>query len=379
MATAKKRAKKKTKARSTPKKQAVWLLPVCSALIFPCLFVALKKDSISNALGLTPIATPTTPAVNPEPLNVEVCESLAVECFSEEKSCNLETEISLEEARQEIPLSSHAVLNYDKLLAFNNDDTMPTESVQYAFSSNATPSRSEESTPKKHNSSLQIGGDYTYMTLKPGSGSSFHANLGGAQASYEYRPLNHFYGALTFDWKEGSASSGSATRSLLYFDVQEKLGYTLGNKKEDLFISLFSGFGYRYLGQTLDQPGESSLSFGYNEFYFPLGFASSFDLASCFAIGASFSWMPQVYSNVSIDPLKGASWKLTNQLANLRAEIPFTFTFTQSRSLQLLIKPFYEYWQDGHSTAKLSSGIPLGLPSNTYNFYGVNVNFGYCF
>jgi hypothetical protein len=41
--------------------------------------------------------------------------------------------------------------------------------------------------------------------------------------------------------------------------------------------------------------------------------------------------------------------------------------------------PFYEHWQDGHTTAKLSNGTPLGLPGNTYNFYGIELNFSFCF
>lgn len=45
----------------------------------------------------------------------------------------------------------------------------------------------------------------------------------------------------------------------------------------------------------------------------------------------------------------------------------------------LVVSPFYERWQDGHTTAKTSGGTPLGLHGNTYNFFGVDLNLAYSF
>jgi hypothetical protein len=89
--------------------------------------------------------------------------------------------------------------------------------------------------------------------------------------------------------------------------------------------------------------------------------------------------MPQIFPTVSIVPLKGTHWSLTNTLNNYFVELIFDFNITQDKCLHISFNPFYERWQDGHSTAKTSSGISLGLPGNTYNFWGADLNVGYRF
>jgi hypothetical protein len=89
--------------------------------------------------------------------------------------------------------------------------------------------------------------------------------------------------------------------------------------------------------------------------------------------------MSQVYPTVSIVPLKGARWDLTNKLNNYYVSTPFTFSLSENKRFQIIFNPFYEHWQDGPTTAKLSNGTPLGLPGNTYNFYGADLNFAFSF
>lgn len=228
-------------------------------------------------------------------------------------------------------------------------------------------------------SRLQAGVDYTHVNLKPHGNHSFNGNLGGLLALYEYRPMNFFYGGLKFAWKEGDTHGSAGRRSLLYFDVQERAGYTFAWVKQNLVLTLFSGFGYRHIGQKLSPRDGDSVRFNYNEFYVPLGMLLDHDFKWWFALGLDVTWMPQVFSTVSIVPLKGARWNLTRTLANCFVEVPFTFTLTKNRRFQLIVNPFYEHWQDGHTTAKLSNGIPLGLPGNTYHFYGADLIFAYQF
>lgn len=228
-------------------------------------------------------------------------------------------------------------------------------------------------------SRLQVGANYAYLSFKPHGHQCFDGSLGGVQALYEFRPMNRFYGGAKFTWREGEIHGSAGKRSLAYFDVHQRLGYTFASKKKDWSLTLFSGFGYRHLGQKLKPKEGDSLRFRYNEFYFPLGLVSNYDASSWFSFGVDFTWMPQVYPTVSIVPLKGARWAITNTFANFLVEIPFTFTLTENKKFQIIFNPFYEHWQDGHSTAKLSNGTPLGLPGNTYNFYGATLNFGYSF
>jgi hypothetical protein len=227
-------------------------------------------------------------------------------------------------------------------------------------------------------SRLQFGGNYTHASIKLHNQYLFHGNLGGAQGIYEYRPWDNFYAALSVAWKQGKTTNPNATRRLVYADTHERLGYTYASQCKNWVASLFTGFGYRHLGHKLEQSGES-IKFEYNEFYVPLGFVSDYFFNSWFAGGLNFTWMPQVYSTVKIVPLKGARWILKNSVNNFIAEIPLTFFVTQNRLFSVIFKPFYEYWQDGKSTAKLSNGVELGLPGNCYNFWGAELNLAFSF
>lgn len=230
-----------------------------------------------------------------------------------------------------------------------------------------------------YDQNFQIGVNYTYVTLKPHDHTTFHSSLGGMQALYEYRPLNRFYGGAKLTWRQGKPKGSTGTRSLLYFDAQERLGYTFAPENGDWALTLFSGFCFRYLGQHLTPKSGSSLRFKYNEFYVPVGMLTTYEANSWLSVGLNFMWMPQVFSSVSIVPLKGARWVTTNTLGNFYAEMPLNFAVTEDKRFLITFNPFYERWKDGPTTAKSSNGTHLGLPGNTYNFYGAELNFGYCF
>lgn len=144
-------------------------------------------------------------------------------------------------------------------------------------------------------------------------------------------------------------------------------------------MSLFSGLGYRHNGQKHDPKQGHSVQFNYNQIYIPVGFLTNYDPCWWFGIGGDFTWMPQVYPTLAIVPLKGARWVTTCTFNNFYVEMPITFTLTRNKRYQIILNPFYQHWADGHTTAKASDGQTLGLPGNTYNFYGFDVNFGFCF
>ena len=89
--------------------------------------------------------------------------------------------------------------------------------------------------------------------------------------------------------------------------------------------------------------------------------------------------MPQVYPTVKITPLKGARWILKNTVGNVLVELPLTYFLSEDKRYSLVLKPFYERWEDGRSTAKTSSGQELGLPKNSYNFWGAELNIAFSF
>jgi hypothetical protein len=286
-------------------------------------------------------------------------------------------------------------------LGFASDSSSTCPSTLRSIQNEPSPPRKEKKKQpvkicKPWPSRLQIGGNYTYVTIKPSGEGTSHGSLGGMQAMYEYRPSNRFYGGGKLSWKQGDTTGSDEKRSLLYIDVQERLGYTFGWKQSDYLLTLFSGFGYRYLRQHIRPDSQSVTTFNgsffppfltstsdimleYQELYIPAGFLTDFAINSWFSVGLYFTWMPQVFPTVDIKPLGSAFWALANRYANILVELPFTFTLTSNRRCALIVKPYYEYWQDGHSTAKTSTGIPLNLPGNTYNFGCVDINFAYSF
>ena len=227
-------------------------------------------------------------------------------------------------------------------------------------------------------SHLQLGANYTRVRISPKGSPSFSGNLGGLAALYEFRTSDRIYGGLKLAWRQGAPTGTAGKRSLIDGDIQERIGYTFGDFAQKNLFSLFSGFGFRYLRENHQPVSGASVKFKYQEYYMPVGFLYDHKFNSTFNLGLYFTWMPQVYPTVKIVPLRGARWILTNTLANFLIEAPFTFT-SKSQRLSLIFKPFFEYWQDGHSTAETQNGLPLGLPGNTYLFEGINVSLCYSF
>lgn len=230
----------------------------------------------------------------------------------------------------------------------------------------------------QYRSHLQVGANYTYVHIHPSGQPSTSGSLGGAQALYEFKIPNRIYGGVTFAWREGNTTGSGGSRSVLEFDTQERIGYTWGTYEKDFFFSLFSGFGYRHFGEKVSTGG-NSIRFNYNEFYFPVGFLLKGRLNSFISMGLNFQWMPQVYPTVTIIPLKGARWILSNELGNVKIEVPLTFYITESHNLSLILQPYFEYWKDGHTSAKTQQGVSLNIPGNKYLFGGADLNFCYSF
>jgi hypothetical protein len=231
---------------------------------------------------------------------------------------------------------------------------------------------------KRLNSHLQIGANYTYASIRTSGEPNTSGSLGGIQALYEFKTPNRIYGGVTFAWREGNTTGDGNSRSILEFDTQERLGYTWGTYEKDFLFSLFSGFGFRHFGEKVSTSG-NSVHFNYNEFYFPVGFLLKGRLNSFISMGLNFEWMPQVYPTVTISPLGGARWILSNELSNFKIELPLIFYASKSHNLSIILQPFFEYWKDGRTSAKTQNGISLDIPENKYLFGGVDLNLCYSF
>jgi len=225
---------------------------------------------------------------------------------------------------------------------------------------------------------IEAGANYTWARISPDGNPSSSGSLGGLQASYQYRAPDAFYGGATFAWRQGSTSGSGIKRELLDFDLQERLGYTFAYSQNPYLFTLFSGFGYRYLGQEAKTNG-NSVDFDYNEFYIPVGILFDGRITPSFVMGVNLIWMPQVYPTVTISPIGGARWKVTYQVDNFSLEIPLTFSISQRYNCFVRLVPFVEVWHDGHTTATTTTGSSLNVPGNSYIFTGLNLNIGYSF
>ena len=230
-------------------------------------------------------------------------------------------------------------------------------------------------------SHVQFGPNYTWANISPSGLSSTSGSMGGLQAMYEYRTARSLYAGLAFEWRQGNTTGGSGSeRSLCYIDLQERIGYSVDQKCDIWECSFFTGFGYRHHGENVTASSSStSVAFEYNQLYIPVGFQFDAEVNSLFAMGIYFQWMPQVYPTVKIDPLNGARWILTTQLANFRFSVPLTVTHWKLQDWFLTFEPFFEYWKDGATTAVTTAGLALAVPQNTYYFLGIHINAGYSF
>lgn len=226
-------------------------------------------------------------------------------------------------------------------------------------------------------SHFQFGANYTHARITPYGFNNYNGNLVGAQALYEFKTLDRIYGGMSVRWRQGKETAIQGTMDFRDVDVQERIGYTFS--KGDALISLYSGFGFRYLRQALQPKASTPATFMYEEFYVPVGFLYDYRFSRNFSVGLYGVWMPQVYPTLTIEPVGGARWILEKTLKNGRVEMPFTFGLDRFENTTFVFKPFAEYWQDGKTIATNANGAPLGVPGNTYLFLGVDVNICFSF
>ncbi len=231
------------------------------------------------------------------------------------------------------------------------------------------------------NSDLFIGVNYTRSHIKPDDHSSFEGNMYGVQGMYQYRPLNGIYLGIRSSGRYGSNHGDSGRRDLLDVDVHERIGYTAALSCHRMMLTPYTGFGFRHLSHHLKPKEGLSIKLHYNEFYIPVGFLTEYEITRCFSIGLNGVWMPTVYPTLTINVTNGTRWVLKKTYKNFNVALPLIFHNTKvvGRCLSIVLKPYFELWQDGRTKAKTQFDEPLGLPKNTYTFWGINLDIRYAF
>jgi len=229
------------------------------------------------------------------------------------------------------------------------------------------------------NSIVYFGGSYTRSHIKPNGLPDFDGNMGGVQGMYQYRPLRSVYAAIGGFWRYGKNSGSAGTRDLMDAGVHERIGYTFAIRCNQILITPYTGFGYRHLAHHVKPNNGSRIKLRYNEFFFPVGLQSVYDIYQCFSIGLDVVWMPQVFSTVTFNVTDGSRWVIKNTYKNFKIALPFYFHIKRCTNLSVVLNPFFEFWQDGRTTGTTQFNDPLGLPKNTYTFWGAELNLQYAF
>lgn len=236
----------------------------------------------------------------------------------------------------------------------------------------------EEVSECETNSIVYFGGSYTRSHIKPNGLSDFDGNMWGAQGMYQYRPLCSIYAAIGGFWRYGKNSGNAGTRDLTDAGVHERIGYTFALRDDQILLTPYTGFGYRHLAHHVKSNSGSKITLRYNEFFFPVGLQSVYDICQCLSIGLDAVWMPQVFPTVTFNVVDGARWVIKSTYKNFNVALPFYF-YINCTNLSVVLKPFFEFWQDGRTTGKTQFNDPLGLPKNTYTFWGIELNLQYAF
>lgn len=232
----------------------------------------------------------------------------------------------------------------------------------------------------KPNFLAELSGNYTRASIKPNNNHSLDGNLGGVQGIFQYIPENFIYAAAGGSFRYGTVKGHDGKRNILDGDVYERIGYTLGFKCSEYLFTPFIGFGYRHLYHHLKYDHTRPRKFRYNEFYIPVGVLAKYNIFPCFSAGLNLVWMPQCFPTLTINIIDGARWVLKRTYKNFKVSLPLSFHVQSVQGLSILLKPSFEFWQDGETTAKtILSKRTLGLPKDTYHFWGVDLGAQYAF
>lgn len=230
-------------------------------------------------------------------------------------------------------------------------------------------------------STLSVGASYSYVSLSQTDLPGYSGNLWGVLTEYQYRKQDGLYAALKGFWRQGATSGELGQDYLHECKVEERFGYdfSFGPSRRGS-VALYTGLGYRFMEQKLQQPALPNVSLAYNDFYVPIGTSVNYAIPlqnSCLSVGLCATWMPQLYPTVNIIPLGGARWILEYELGSVVVEFPVTYSTCNLFSVTL--RPIFEYWKDGATVAVGSLCNALGLPGSSYFFGSINLEFAWKF
>lgn len=202
--------------------------------------------------------------------------------------------------------------------------------------------------------------------------------VAGAEIDYEYKKFRALYIGLYGSWVQGKITKDHFP-SLKVNDVEAegKFGYNyMGMQGRKVVVTPYFGVGYNYTSQEREAPHE--VTFKYNSIYLPTGFILDYHWTSWFMVSFNFKWMPQVYSKLKISSLPGKEFDLKKQSGQFLVELPLMFRLGCKKVWDITLTPYWERKKNGVSP-RISEGVPLGLPKQSYTYGGAILTLGYTF
>jgi hypothetical protein len=228
-------------------------------------------------------------------------------------------------------------------------------------------------------SEIYVGPQGYYAKAKiRGLSPNFHGSLWGGVFGYQYMKPYSLYFRLQGDWAIGRIKSkGNPSRYLHDENVEGDFGYTWCPGKWRVIP--YVGYAFHYLIENREETEEfTGTKFKYQTYNIPVGMRVDYLFNRHFELGVKAQWMYNIDPAVKISQLQGALWTLVHK-QGVRVDLPFQYNFGKAIQGVLRLSPFFQWYQLGRTKAVTDDGVPLGVTTQTFTYWGGLLTLGWKF
>ena len=227
-----------------------------------------------------------------------------------------------------------------------------------------------EQTEIQKYSAIFLGPQVASVTMSiEGNSPSFHGALAGARLGYTYQKPHSLYAKAFISYALGRLKSEDNPSRFLHDEsVEGQIGYVFACHK--FRLTPYVGYGFHYLIQHREShPLFAELTFKYRDYYLPLGLQGKYSFTSQVNFGVNFSWRYDIDPSVQISGFEGIHWTLHHKDGHL-VSLPLEGFFDDKQRWSFCLEPYWQQYQIGSSKAVSSTGMPLGLTTQTLTYWG---------
>jgi hypothetical protein len=234
---------------------------------------------------------------------------------------------------------------------------------------------------------IYIGANAYYQRLsvhQPEEGSiipsgAIDGTMGGVVAGYEYKRIRHLYAAIRGFYGQGKLDNALSYRYIHELDAQTRLGFNyMALQGPNVVVSFYTGFGFTFKNQFLDNLGPSTFKLRYYKYYIPVGLLLDLRVTDCFYFRFDFTWVPDVDPTVESSNFSKIRCELKHK-QNFRVELPLVFLFGCKKQWEINLVPFWRRDKDGRTKKAAICDEFMMLPEQVYSYWGATLNFAYRF